>query len=577
MNRMVIIDVGSTTTKALLFEESDVWRLKSRGESPTTVEFPDENIMIGILRSLQIAADRSGIVEWFERTPDWPKEMQNFLITSSAGGGLQMAVCGNIRSITAMSAERAALGGGAILLDVFAADDGRNRFQRLERLRDIRPDMILLAGGVEGAEAIDFMIELCDFIRTAQPKAKYGYKYALPIIYAGASSLAPMVRDLLGDRFALRIVPNLRPTFDTENLNPTRQAINSLFVQHVMAHAPGYEQLAALITDEVIPTPTAVGSIISLYAKKQKKNVLCCDIGGATTDIFSVTGGIYRRSVSANNGMSYSLGHVIAKVGLSKLLSWLPFTMNEDELLGLFGNKMLYPTTIPATPEALFAEHAAAREALNMSYADHIVSVTDTSLGVVRSGLPSYVKDLSMENFDIIIGSGGVLSNAPLRGQAAAIIIDAFQPIGRTELLVDAVFMLPHLGALAEQSPENAISILERDGLVSLGTVLAPKGQVAEGFVGLVVQGRTSDGREIFLEARGGQLLCIPLTIDQVAEINISVHNNAIWQGDRNIQVKGGACGLILDLRGRPLEPKWGNGKYDPAWLSQLCQGESII
>ena len=141
-----------------------------------------------------------------------------------------MVVCGHVGRISAESAQRAALGGGAVLLDVFAADDGRTLFQRMERLRTLRPDMILLSGGVDGAEPGSFMIEMCDFIRSAHPKPKFGYQYTLPIIYAGTSKAVDLVEDLLGDQFSLKIVDNLRPSFQEENLTPTREAIHELFI-----------------------------------------------------------------------------------------------------------------------------------------------------------------------------------------------------------------------------------------------------------------------------------------------------------------------------------------------------------
>ncbi|MCL2498016.1 MAG: glutamate mutase L, partial [Symbiobacteriaceae bacterium] len=259
MKRMVIVDVGSTTTKALLFqEEAGVWHLLFRGEAGTTVEAPDEDVMVGVRRSIQMLQDRSGITLLGEGdNGELHLSSDHFLATSSAGGGLQMVVCGNVGNISAESAERAAMGGGAILLDLFSNDDGLSQFQRLERLRHLRPDMILLSGGIEGASVIGFVVEMCDFIRTARPRPKFGYTHALPVIYAGSSSGIPVVEDLLGEGFVLKIVPNLRPGIAEENLGPTREAIHDLFIEHVMSNAPGYGRLQRQVTWPLIPTPVA--------------------------------------------------------------------------------------------------------------------------------------------------------------------------------------------------------------------------------------------------------------------------------------------------------------------------------
>ena len=253
---VLITDIGSTTTKALLFREVEgEWRLAGHGESPTTVESPHDDVMIGVWNSVAKLEKNYSVVLLKGCANHFSIQNAKYLSTSSAGGGLQMVVCGHVGRISADSAQRAALGGGAVLLDVFSADDGRTLFQRLEKLKTLRPDIILLSGGVEGAEPGSFLIEMCDFIRSAQPKPKFGYRYSLPVIYAGTSKAVDMVNDLLGDRFTVKIVDNLRPSFQEENIEPTRNAIHNLFIEHVMEHAPGYVKLKEVVSAEMLPTP----------------------------------------------------------------------------------------------------------------------------------------------------------------------------------------------------------------------------------------------------------------------------------------------------------------------------------
>src|SRR5438270_10520495 len=54
IRRIVATDCGSTTTKAILIELSDKgeYRLVARGEAPTTVERPFEDVTIGVLNSI---------------------------------------------------------------------------------------------------------------------------------------------------------------------------------------------------------------------------------------------------------------------------------------------------------------------------------------------------------------------------------------------------------------------------------------------------------------------------------------------------------------------------------------------
>src|SRR5665647_631771 len=149
---VIITDVGSTTTKArLLSVAKDQWHIIGKVDTPTTVEAPDENVMIGVLKSIELLESLCE-VPLLQNDRSKPLSDIMLLSTSSAGGGLQMVVCGQVSHISAKSAQRAALGGGAVLLDVFAADDGFTALERIERLRSMHPDMILLAGGVNGAE-----------------------------------------------------------------------------------------------------------------------------------------------------------------------------------------------------------------------------------------------------------------------------------------------------------------------------------------------------------------------------------------------------------------------------------------
>ena len=571
LEKMLIIDVGSTTTKVLFFlKKEEGWRLINRGEAATTVEAPNEDVMIGVLQAIERVADRVNLSLLEYQDNSYSIKVDHLLATSSAGGGLQMVVCGNVGRISGESAQRAALGGGAILLDVFSPDDSRDYFQRLERLRSLRPDMILLSGGVEGAEVIRFMVEMCDFIRTAKPRPKFGYAHDLPVIYAGSSTAIPLVKDLLAEGFVVKFVDNLRPSFEEENLEPAREAIHELFIEHVMSNAPGYGRLQEATSLPLLPTPTAVGEILVRYASKRRVNLLCVDIGGATTDVFSVVNGNYMRSVSANFGMSYSIGNVINQAGEENIVRWLPEEQEADQLKWRLATKLLYPISIPATIEDLFAEQAAAREALRLSYLDHIaIAKVQKPKGLFETGLLVDKQEIDIAQIDLIIGSGGVLCNAPDRGQAALMLLDAFQPVGVTQLMVDSVFMLPHLGAFTHLDEAASLYALENDCLIPLGTALVPQGQPLLN-ASLSLTGQTASGKKISATVQAGDLVSIELLEQDTAEITVSVTGGFTWPGQHKLTIRGGLCGIIIDLRGRPLKPS----RYKTEWMTALATKE---
>jgi len=355
--RIVATDCGSTTTKAILIEKRDgEYRLAGRGEAPTTVEAPFDDVTVGVLNAvgeLEELTEHQFIADQRVKTPLAGEAGADlYLSTSSAGGGLQMLVTGVVKTMTAESAQRAALGAGAIVIDVISVDDGREDHERVARIRSIRPDMILMSGGTEGG-TIQHLLDTAELLVAAAPRPRLGRGFKLPVIYAGNSGAREGVREVLGAEVELIAEENLRPQLDLENLGPAREAIHRLFLEHVMAQAPGYDKLLAWTSAPVMSTPRAVGEMVQLAARDEGVDVLAVDIGGATTDVFSVFGEQFNRTVSANLGLSYSIGNVLAEAGAAGIRRWIPVEIHEDDLRNRLRNKMIRPTTIPQTREDL--------------------------------------------------------------------------------------------------------------------------------------------------------------------------------------------------------------------------------
>lgn len=557
-------DCGSTTTKAILIEEVDgEYRLRVRGEAPTTVEAPHEDVTRGVLnavREVEELSGRSFIVEGeILRPQENGRGVDVYLSTSSAGGGLQMTVVGLVRRMTAESAERAALGAGAIVMDTIARDDGRRPHERIRRLRDLRPDMVLISGGVDRGE-VKRVVEMAELVAAASPKARLGEGYELPVIYAGNVAAREAVEQALGKLVALTITENLRPQLERENLGPARQVIQDLFLEHVMAHAPGYRKLLRWTDAPIMPTPAAVGAIMQTIAAEDNINVVGVDIGGATTDVFSVFAGQFNRTVSANLGMSYSISNVYAEAGPESILRWLPETSTASDLANRVRNKMIRPTSIPQTLEDLQLEQAIAREALRLAFEQHKNLATGLK-GVQQERTISDTFDqrlsgetiVDMMALDLLVGSGGVLSHAPRRAQAAMMLIDGFAPEGITQLAVDSIFMMPQLGVLAGLHREAATQVFHRDCLVRLGTCIAPVGAPKPNQTALTV---TIGDKTV--QVPGGEIVCLPLASGETARIEVRPARGLDLGAGRGraitATVSGGEVGIIFDARGRPIQ-----------------------
>lgn len=513
-----------------------------------------------------------------------------YISTSSAGGGLQMLVTGVVREMSAASAKRAALGAGAIVMETIASNDKRRPHEQIQRIRELRPDMILMAGGTDGG-TVPHVVRIAELIAPAKPRPRFGQGYRMPIIYAGNREAAKYVEETFDDSVALTVVDNVRPVLEHENLGPARDAIHDLFLEHVMAHAPGYDKLLQWTDAPVMPTPGAVGDILQQIAKARGINAVGVDIGGATTDVFSVFGGVFNRTVSANLGMSYSISNVCAEAGFPNILRWIHTDMDERELRNRVKNKMIRPTTIPQTLEALVFEQAVAREALRLAYQQHKEFATtlkgvqqQRTVGDTFSQKASGQSIVDNMTLNLLVASGGVLSHAPRMEQTALMMIDAFEPEGVTEIAKDSIFMMPHLGVLAQVHPEAALEVFERDCLIYLGTCVAPRGSGKQGRPCLRYQirgGGVNDSGAL----RVGDMYRIRLGPGERAQAVLEPARGfdvGAGPGKRlECEVRGGTVGIILDARGRPLTlpaeererreavARWGRAVqvYDgPAW-----------
>jgi uncharacterized protein (TIGR01319 family) len=589
--RIVATDCGSTTTKAILIERNPQgqYRLVARGEAPTTVERPFEDVTIGVLNAITELEDVSEkldpnvVKEGFESGRRnlikdgrvWRLEKEGkktdersspsegsdiYVSTSSAGGGLQMMVAGVVKAMSAESAERAALGAGAILMDTLAVDDGRKDYQKVERLRQLRPDIILMSGGTDGGTE-SHLVEMAEVVRRADPKPRFG-DMKLPVIYAGNKEARGKVDQVLGETIEFKPVDNLRPTLDREVLGPAREEIHEMFLEHVMQQAPGYSKLLEWTSEEIMATPNAVGKLLKEYAENEKINLLGVDIGGATTDVFSVFKSgderIYNRTVSANLGMSYSICNVLKEAGIENIVRWLPFEIDPSEVRNRLRNKMIRPTTIPHTYEDLLIEHAVAREALRLAFEHHKTLARGLSgvqqqrdVGQIFDQTSASESLIKMLELDLIIGSGGVLSHAPQRAQSALMMMDAYQPEGVTMLTVDSIFMTPHLGVLSQHFYEAAKQVFEYDCIVKIGDCISPIGNGKAGDIAV-----TLSGSGINEAIPYGSIKVIPCGKGEYKDLTLEPGKGFDLGAGKGKpitkRVEGGMVGIMIDARGRP-------------------------
>ncbi|MBN2055631.1 glutamate mutase L, partial [bacterium] len=520
---MLITDIGSTTTKALLLRMEGGGRCIAEADVATTVERPEEDVKIGVRRAIALLEQRSGVrLLAGDQRPVVP-----YLSTSSAGGGLQIMVFGLAASDTGRAAELTAHGAGGVILRTFTIDDGTPAITKMRLIRELHPDMVLMAGGMDGGN-IASLVRLAEILNLAKPTPKFAGAERIPLVFCGNKDARDFVINVL-DQFDLHIVDNIRPSATNYHLAPAKAKIHDLFMENVMERAPGYQELKNWVSAPLLPTPAGVDRILSLYAKADSTNLVMVDMGGATTDIFSIISGACRRTVAANIGMSYSIANIAAQAGMARIMAHLQ-GLGETMVHDYLANKMLSPTELPVTDADRWIEQAAAVEGIDLAWSQHReMNFRIARLGFLEKLRLRHVIDPFLETFsgadsngyfqesdiDLVIGSGGVLSHAGTAAQVIRMLVDGFRPCGVTRLAVDQSFKSPHLGVLSTVDEKTALRLYTDSCLRDLAWVVAPSGRMEPNRVAMVIEDETGGsysikGGEVHYLETGGNLRIKP-------------------------------------------------------------------
>lgn len=562
--RILFADIGTTFTKVCLLERTgDTWRIRKEATSPTTVDSPDLDVMIGVRSAIGKLESWSGIKILSQNQLVSPSSdssgIDEFRATSSAGGGLQVLVAGLTEAITVESGHRAALGAGAVVTEVVSLHQVNTDSRSIERIRNVPCDMVLITGGTDGGNISD-VLTLAEFLSLASPKPRFDTHAKTPLVYAGNTDAHTYLEGIIGDSMELICVDNIRPTVETESLQPVRNVIQDIFLRHVMSHAPGFRSLALWAQDKVKPTPAALGTALSYISSKKNCNILAVDVGGATTDVFSTIDGRFYRSVSANVGMSHSMGSILEETTPDLISQWLLNGQNEGLVRNWHLNKMIRPTTLPQTIEELMLEQAFAKEAIRLSLNHHRSIVTglkgvkiQRQVGDVFTQHGTGYTLVDLLSTKAVIGLGGVISNAPRLSQALSMIVDGIQPEGITHILVDDGSFLPYAGLFSDGSANQEKPLQGFESTTLIGTCVAPIGPYVRPGTCIATVNVGSKSFDVV----AGEIL--------VADIDNSSDIQAVIEPKRNFDVGDGKgssvtaiipkskMGLILDGRGRPL------------------------
>jgi len=447
---ILVAEIGSTTTVVNAFVGLDTKdpHFIGQGQWKTTVLEGDVNIgLANAIKDLEANLEVEGL------------EYGNLLATSSAAGGLKMTVHGLVYDMTVKAAKEAALGAGA---NLHMVTSGRLRRTDLQKLQDISPNIILIAGGVDYGERDTA-------IYNAEAIAKLPLD--VPVIYGGNIENQEEIRLIFkeqGKEELLYLVDNVYPKIDTLNVEPTRRVIQDVFEEHIV-HAPGMSHVRDIVSGPIIPTPGAVMEA-SKILKEEIGDLVTIDVGGATTDIHSVTAGTEevnkilldpepeaKRTVEGDLGVYVNMLNVVEMIGREKLEEELSLTVDKmDEL-------MLEYRAIPKTTKELEFVERLTKEAVEVSANRHAGGFRTYFGGTTRT--LAVGKDLTGVKW--IVGTGGALTRLPARREILARMPltnkgDKLLPTAEAKIVIDNDYIMASLGVLSKVNKEAALLLLKR-------------------------------------------------------------------------------------------------------------------
>ncbi len=560
---LLIVDIGSTTTKIGLVDNvAGEYRFIASGAAATTITPPDADVLAGVrdaIRQIEARTQRRLLtVEGQLIAPEraGAQGVDALVAITSAPQPLRVAIVGLSREISLASAINAINGTHAVVVATLALDaiGGRWLPVRLpqeaqldpkvvmtilqdpaviaaETLARANPEVIVLVGGVDGG-ATTALYDIANLVASIVASSD---ENARPIIvFAGNSAARAQLANHLGTLTQLRPVDNVRPTLEAENLAPLRHELEALYTERKITWLPGLNTLASWTNVPITSASRAFQNVIRFLARRWNLNVIGADLGSAATTLVTARGEQSTRLVRADLGIGYGLERLLEQTGIERVLEWLPLEMNPDEAYARCLNHALHPHALPMTRDEVYLMHATARLALATA-----------------------AQGVSMDGFDTVVITGSVGAYNSNYGALALLILDALQPHGIFSLTVDPLGLAPALGGLAAENPAAAASVLERDGLLTLGTVIAPTSRNRDGQIDLRIKVQPSGSGVINLEVVHGSLELVPLTTGQKATIEVrpaaGVDLPQVKRGVFKADIEGGALGLIIDARGRPL------------------------
>ena len=558
---IICADVGAVATKVGLVEYvGDSYRLIGTAMMPSTARGMNADMSVGIRNALAMLESQVGRrLVGGDGRPISSERFGNggldaFVATTSAAMPLRITLVGLSRQVSLISAQRAIQGTYAVLDDVISLNEEDARWgaaanpeapdlggasEAIQMLLRNKPEVIVLTGGLDGG-AVQVLLEMANVV--AALGAALDKRERPLVIFAGNTQARAAVAERISPVTEFIAVDNVRPQLGREALGPLQNELARVFAERKLAKIPGLDAVSSWSQTRVTTSAQGLETVARFLAKRYALNVLAVDLGAATTSLIAVKKERVLRAIHPHWGLSLGLDRIVQHVGLEKIMAWVPGKLAATEAHARLLNQMLHPATLPTAPEDERALQAASRAALMSAATDWRAGPTDLVDGI-----------------DLCLISGAPVARGMPYGDLVLMILDALELRGIVTLAADGNGLAAALGAMAVVSPEAAAQLVERDGFITLGTLIAPFTNGREGSTALSIHVTTARGGALDLDVQQGTIELLPLGLGERATVEIRPASGVelgvpLQGGVLKREMEGGALGLIIDARGRPLQ-----------------------
>jgi hypothetical protein len=313
----------------------------------------------------------------------------------------------------------------------------------------------------------------------------------------------------------------------------------------------GVEELNLWTAGNLLPTAYAQGRIIRFLSKlyESTRGLLCVNIGASATSVAAGFAGELTLGVYPQYGLGENLAGLLQQTEIEDIMRWMQLDISANTLREYLFQKSLYPAAIPATKDEQVLAQAIARQALYLA----VRTAQKDFPPQARPGRSGVMPPL-----DLILGGGGVISDGTSLGQSLLLLLDAIQPVGILPVLLDQNNLLPLLGVAASRNHYLPVQVIESGAFIGLGTVVNVVAPASYGDQILRAKLSYEDGTDARADVRFGGLEILPLPNGQSARLSLQPVSRAdagLGPGKSGtVTVQGGALGVVIDARGRPLQ-----------------------